>query len=406
MQILMFFIHKNLLQDGCSVVTLIFFKGICRMSEQEKPNQKSLNKMMKSATEASVVFEDDRTKITVGPGYVQQTNKPKKYKKFTIFINSIEFVESVEQREKNRDKTESKLGFNFGQAIPVHENEGSSDYFGYEFEERPDLETILPDGWTLGSEGNMGRIVSDSQDRFRGRISVNEETNACYINFWPCFKFDNDIVVNRRSDEYLGTVGEGESLRHSFSLQSRPYFMPALKTPSKDILPFFIYAHFYMWSEASEEHDFSRLSKEYKKIDLAKKFIAKTIHEILPATSLKTGTDQSVIRYGGEAMLWENQVPGDVFAYWDEEGIDGRVNEIKEIAACNLPEILGDDNSLILKILPTEEDIKGFKLSPPDYTPPAPKKWQAQLYKFDRWIGRLKGNNQGSPDTSSRLLIK
>ena len=86
-------------------------------------------------------------------------------------------------------------------------------------------------------------------------------------------------------------------------------------------------------------------------------------------------------------------IPGDVFAYWNdsEEEITRKLSELRARFEDEVPKILGPDNSLIVSLFPTAEQVEEIKANPPLYTPPQPKNWQKAVFLADGLMQKLKG---------------
>ena len=357
---------------------------------QERPTQKSLLKMIKTATEQSVVYEDERVKITVGPGFIEQEGKRKIHKNFTIFTDyEGSYKKEIEEKRAVRDAFEDQLHFKMRGAMPIEDDDFSPFlYSGYEFENKVTLRDILPDGWYKDKDRPC---IYDDKNRARGLYYDHVERNVAFLRLTPRFSFENNLVASQYNHKLLSHSEEDGRLHQVFAIESKPCFMPSIMMNGEPALPFFIYANYAMWSGGPDpEFDFTRVNRELKAVKKAQQFIAGVIAEHMPGITLRTGTHEVILRAPGEGALAIGQdVPGDVFAYWDdEEDVRKSLDTIRDEVAPKLPEILGKDNSIILKLFPTADDITHIKSHPPDYTPPEPKRWQRVLYRIDRLLTR------------------
>jgi hypothetical protein len=83
-----------------------------------------------------------------------------------------------------------------------------------------------------------------------------------------------------------------------------------------------------------------------------------------------------------------SELPGDVFAHWDEPDLEERLAKLRAILESEVPKILGTDNSLVLATFPTKEQIADIKKNVPYYNAPSAKAWQKPFFWADHMLNR------------------
>lgn len=339
----------------------------------------------KDGSKPTIIGQQDGREVTVRHmgGMTIIEDSPVDFEKFRIIVTASYDDLEEEARRKMVLETESRLGFKFPGGAPVVHGYA----MGYEFEGEPAME--LPEGWTLKTVPNDFRPdmpltdIHDEQDRFRGRLDKHHD--RMILHFWPRLVFNFDIVAHTPSKIVdLGIIDGIPTARED---GMKKYWMTSINSAQGPIIPCILHVHPGNW-DFDGWCDFTRIGREYDAIKKGEEFIAQQTMKLFTGAAIETGLGHETTKMLGQKVVFGNKKPGNIFDHWDPEA-DEKIKQLRAILEENLPAIVGKDNSLVLKLFPTKEELTEWKENAPEYQPPAARGWQKPIW----WLqDRLSGN--------------